>query len=102
MHHDIRRPSLADHRHNNSVGQMQVTISASNNSCRNADGCPAICVRSDSSPVEVTLLVDLGKVYTQALLIARHGDFQHPGGGVQPLRGPLDPGDSLIVGNQVT
>jgi len=58
--------------------------------------------RCDSSPVEVTLLVDFRKVYTQALLIARHGDFKHPGGRVQPLGGPLDPGDCLIVGNQVT
>ena len=67
-----------------------------------ANGCPAVCLRCNSSPVEVTLLVDFRKVYTQALLIARHGDFKHPGGGVQPLRGPLDPGDCLIVGNQVT
>jgi len=67
-----------------------------------ANRCPAICLRCNSSPVEVTLLVDFGKVYTQAQLIARHGDFKHPGGRVQPLGGPLDPGDCLIVGNQVT
>ena len=43
------------------------------------------------SLVELALLVDISKVDAKALLIARHGDLQHPGGGVEPLGGPLHP-----------